>query len=176
MNTTDALRYPIGKFSVPSSITATHITEWIESIEAFPASLRTVVAGMSEAQLDTPYRPGGWTVRQVIHHVADSHMNSYIRFKWTLTEDKPTIKAYEEKDWAELPEAKHAPVEISLALIESLHKRWVMVLKQLGEAELARSFVHPESGRSLQLDWMIALYAWHGQHHLGHVKLIAEQS
>lgn len=176
MNTTDTLRYPVGKFSVPTPITAPHITEWIESIEAFPAALRTVVAGMSEAQLDTPYRPGGWTVRQVIHHVADSHMNSYIRFKWTLTEDNPTIKAYEEKDWAELPEAKHAPVEISLALIESLHTRWVMVLKQLGEAELTRSFVHPESGRSLQLDWMIALYAWHGQHHLGHVKLVAEQS
>ncbi len=173
MDTTETLRYPVGRFEAPQSITPAMIADWIQEIEQFPEQIRLAVNPLSEAQLDTPYRPGGWTVRQVVHHVADSHLNSYIRFKWTLTEDKPTIKAYNEKAWAELPEASTAPVELSLDLLDALHRRWVVMLNHLSPADLARSFVHPQTGREIRLDGLIALYAWHCRHHLAHVGLVA---
>ena len=173
MDTIEALRYPVGRFEAPQSITPAMIADWIQEIERFPEQLRLAVKPLSEAQLDTPYRPDGWTVRQVVHHVADSHLNSYIRFKWTLTEEKPTIKAYNEKAWAELPEAHTGPVALSLDLLDALHRRWVVMLKHLSPADLARSFVHPQTGREIRLDGLIALYAWHCRHHLAHIGLVA---
>ena len=131
--------------------------------------MRDAVEGLSSEQLDTPYRPGGWTVRQVVHHVPDSHMNSYVRFKLALTEDEPTIKPYEQERWAELADARNEPVETSLVLLESLHRRWVSLLKSLKAAELARTFRHPELG-VMTLDRNLALYAWHGKHHVAHIK------
>lgn len=164
------LRYPVGRLELPDTITSDHISTWISEIENAPAHYVSAVQGLTDEQLDTPYRHDGWTLRQVVHHVADSHMNSYIRFKWTLTEDKPTIKAYDETTWAELEEAKHAPVELSLQLISALHARWVVMMKNLSEADLKKEFVHPESGKSIPLDKMVGLYAWHSRHHVGHIE------
>jgi len=172
---TEKAKYPIGQFKPSEAIDAGMIERWMTEIAAFPEQLKTAVAGWTDEQLNTPYREGGWTVRQLIHHVADSHMNSYIRFKWALTEDSPTIKAYDEKAWAELPEAKSAPVAISLDLLTALHTRWVMVLKNLSESDLKRYFVHPESGEQIPLDHNIALYAWHSRHHLHHVLQLKER-
>jgi uncharacterized damage-inducible protein DinB len=176
MDPIESLRYPVGRFSPPETIHAEMIEDWIREIEQLPEQLRLAVNALSEAQLDTPYRPDGWTVRQVVHHVADSHLNSYIRFKWSLTEDQPTIKAYDEQAWAELPEARTAPVDLSLNLIEALHRRWVAMLKHLRPADLALCFIHPESGKKIPLDRMIALYAWHGRHHIGHIHLVHTQT
>ena len=133
-----------------------------------PATLSSLIAGRSDAELDTPYRPGGWTVRQVVHHVPDSHMNAYIRMKLAVTEDAPTIKAYDEARWAELPEAKSGPVDMSIALLAALHRRWVMFLRRLTDADFAKAYVHPELG-PVTLDEAVALYAWHCRHHAGHV-------
>ena len=163
------LRFPIGRFSRPDSISMNQIEEYIKTIENLPDKLIHSVFGLMDEQLDTPYRPGGWTIRQVVHHLADSHMNSYIRFKWSLTEDNPTIKAYDEKMWAEMTEASQAPVEISLKLLEALHVRWVMVLRNMSESDFQRKFVHPKSGREVSLDTNLALYAWHGEHHFAHI-------
>ena len=138
--------------------------------------MRSAVAGLNEGQLETPYRAGGWTVRQVVHHVADSHLNSYIRFRWTLTEDTPTIKAYDETRWAELPDAKTAPVEVSLKLLESLHVRWVYLLETLDDEAFKRSFVHPETGEEISLERNLALYAWHGRHHCAHITALRERN
>ena len=137
--------------------------------------MRSAVAGLNEGQLETPYRAGGWTVRQVVHHVADSHLNSYIRFRWTLTEDTPTIKAYDETRWAELPDAKTAPVEVSLKLLESLHVRWVYLLETLDDEAFGRSFIHPETGEAISLERNLALYAWHGRHHCAHITSLRER-
>lgn len=161
-------RYPIGKFEWPSG--APEIakrTQAINEIEALPTQLREAVAGMTDAELDTPYREDGWTARQVVHHVADSHMNSYIRFHLALTEDSPTIKPYDEARWAELPDGKSAPIEVSLALIEALHRRWVLLLRAMTDADFAREFRHPERG-PMRLDVTTMLYAWHGKHHVAH--------
>ena len=163
------LRYPIGKFQVLKNISPDNIKKWIDEIEALPPQIRQAIADWSDEQLDTPYRPQGWTVRQVIHHIADSHINSYVRFKWTLTEDKPTIKAYNEKLWAELPEAKTGPVDLSLYILDALHRRWVVMLRQLSASDLKRIFVHPESSATISLEVLISLYAWHGKHHLTHI-------
>jgi hypothetical protein len=141
----------------------------VARIAAAPAALRAAVAGLSDAQLDTPYRPGGWTVRQVVHHVPDSHLNAYVRIRLALTEDTPTIKPYEEARWAELPDARTLPIEVSLALLEGLHARWVGLLGGLGPADGARQFHHPEHGRLITVDELIAMYAWHGEHHVAHV-------
>jgi uncharacterized damage-inducible protein DinB len=141
----------------------------VERIAATPARLRAAVAGLDDAQLDTPYRPGGWTVRQVVHHVPDSHLNAYTRFRLALTEDTPTIKPYEEARWAELPDARSAPVEPSLMLLDALHARWVALLETLGPVEGARAVRHPEHGRLLTVDELLAMYAWHGEHHTAHV-------
>jgi uncharacterized damage-inducible protein DinB len=162
------LSYPIGKFRWEGPGTAADRARRIDEIAAAPAALRKAVAGLDDAQLDTPYRPGGWTVRQVAHHVPDSHLNAYVRFKLAVTEDAPTIKPYDEAAWAELADVKTVPVAASLALLEALHERWAAFLRSLGEAEWARTFRHPELG-VVPLGKNVALYAWHGRHHVAHV-------
>jgi len=162
------LRYPIGKFQSPASVTDAERAVLVDQIAALPAELRSAVTTLDDTQLGTPYREGGWTVRQVVHHVPDSHVNAYTRFKLALTEDVPTIKTYEEAQWAELPEARSAPIGVSLALLDALHQRWVLLLRVLAPAQFARAFRHPELG-VMTLDQQIALYAWHGRHHLAHI-------
>lgn len=162
------LRYPIGKFSPQENYTTQNLTEFIQRIADLPQKLEAATRNLNTSQLDTPYREGGWTVRQVIHHVADSHMNAYIRVKWTLTEDSPLIKAYFEKAWAETPETKADP-SLSLNLIKSLHEKWVMLLSGLGSQELKKAFTHPDTKKLITLETLMGLYAWHGDHHLGHI-------
>lgn len=171
----DDLSYPVGKFSFPESVSAQELDRFMDEIEAAPSRFRAAVAGLDDAQLDTPYRPGGWTVRQVAHHVPDSHMNSYIRYRLALTEDEPTIKPYEQGLWAELVDARSMPVEPSLVLLESLHARWVPLLRSLSDAEWKRTFRHPELGL-VRLDQNAALYAWHGRHHVAHVTRLRERN
>jgi uncharacterized damage-inducible protein DinB len=161
------LQYPIGRFSFPDSTTEEERQAWIREIARAPQELRAAVAGLSPEQLDTPYRPGGWTARQVAHHVPDSHMNAYIRLKLALTEDQPTIKPYDEARWAVLADAA-SPVEPSLELLEALHARWVRLLESMSERDYLRTFVHPESG-PWRLDQYLAQYAWHGRHHVAHI-------
>jgi len=161
-------RFPMGRFEKPASLAASEREPLIEIIEACPAQLRNAVAGLTPAQLGTPYREGGWTVRQVIHHVPDSHMNAYVRFKLALTENEPTIKPYDEAAWARLHDTAETPPEVSLALLENLHKRWVVLMRGISEAGWKRQFVHPELGKTV-LETYLALYAWHGRHHVAHV-------
>ncbi len=168
------LRYPVGRYEPPSSITSADRAEWIRILDGLPEKMREAVRGFSDAQLDTPYRPGGWTVRQVVHHVPDSHLNSYVRFRLALTEDTPVIKAYEESAWAELPDAKTAPVASSLALLAALHSRWTLLLRSLDEAQWKRTFRHPSLGEK-HLDWNLGLYAWHSRHHLAHINNLRER-
>jgi uncharacterized damage-inducible protein DinB len=170
----DDLRYPIGKFQYSGSASDANIRTWISQIAEAPARLRDAVRGFSAEKLDTPYRPEGWTVRQVVHHVPDSHMNSYVRFRLALTEDEPTIKPYHEDRWAQLNDAQSAPVELSLDLLNSLHQRWTLLLIQLGKAELARAFRHPEMGL-VTLEKNVALYAWHGRHHVAQITSLASR-
>src|SRR6185436_14720888 len=158
------LRYPIGKFEKPATLSAAERTALIRDIAEAPAKLKAAVAGLSEKQLDTPYRPGGWTVRQVVHHVPDSHMNAFIRFKLALTEDQPIIKPYDEARWAMLAD-NALPVDASLDLLEALHLRWVHLLESLSDADFQRRFLHPESG-PWRLDQYLSQYAWHGRHHI----------
>jgi uncharacterized damage-inducible protein DinB len=160
-------RYPIGKFSYSGLLTADQKKQCLDDIEQTPARLREAVRGLSDTQLDTPYRDGGWTVRQVVHHVPDSHMNAYIRFKLALTEDDPTIKPYMEDRWAELPDSRQ-PIENSLAMLDSLHRRWTILLRSLSDADWKRTFRHPELG-PMTLEKTLALYSWHGRHHVAHV-------
>jgi hypothetical protein len=164
-------RYPIGEFSFPQSTTAAQRLLWIAEIAEAPAKLRAAAEGMTPAQLDTPYREGGWTVRQVVHHVPESHMNAYIRFKLALTEDEPTVKPYDEAAWARLGDVHATPVETSLILLESLHDRWTRLLRTMDDAAFARTFRHPELG-VIRLDQNLALYAWHGKHHTGHIESV----
>jgi DinB superfamily len=166
------LQFPIGKFHRPTTpIDAATRAAYIDDIERMPAALRATVAGLSETQLDTPYRPGGWTVRQVVHHVPDSHMNAYVRFKLAVTEDTPTIKPYKEDRWAELPDAR-APIGPSLDLLDAVHRRWVLLLRGLPAEEFRKAYNHPDMG-IVALDAALALYAWHGKHHTAHVQLVA---
>ena len=167
-------RYPIGKFSYSGPLTVEQKRQFLDHIEQTPANLRAAIRGLSDRQLDTPYRDGGWTVRQVIHHVPDSHMNSYIRFKLALTEEEPTIKPYFEDRWAELPEAKQGETEISLALLDALHKRWMLVLSNLHDSDWQRTFRHPELG-PMTLEKTLALYSWHGRHHVAHITELRKQ-
>jgi hypothetical protein len=162
------LRYPIGKVQFESEMTEGRRKELIGQIEAAPQLLREAVRGLGAEQLETPYRPGGWNVRQVVHHLPDSHLNSYVRFKLALTEHQPTIKPYDEGAWAEMPEARTAPVEISLDLLDALHRRWVIMLRSMSPDEFARAFNHPELGL-VSLDRALSIYAWHGRHHVAHV-------
>jgi hypothetical protein len=168
------LRYPIGKEKVESNVTDNQRQRFIEDIAETPAKLRAAVAGLSTEQFDTPYRPGGWTVRQVVHHLPDSHLNAYIRFKLALTEDEPTIKPYDQDRWAELVDARSAPPEISVALLESLHQRWTLLLRSLKPADLVRKFRHPERG-ILNLDTYLGLYSWHGRHHVAHITSLRDR-
>jgi hypothetical protein len=168
------LAYPIGKFAWKGPGDAKSRAGQIEAIAAAPEALRAAVAGLSEAQLDTPYRPGGWTVRQVAHHVPDSHLNAYVRFKLAVTEDTPTIKPYDEAAWATLADVKAVPVATSLALLEALHARWVALLSSLDDAAWRRTFLHPELG-VVPLEKNLALYAWHGRHHVAHVTALRER-
>lgn len=161
-------RYPIGKASLKPELSDTERREAIDTIAAVPANLRAAVAGLGEEQLDTPYRDGGWTVRQLVHHVPDSHVNAYIRFKLALTEDTPTIKTYAEDRWAKLADTKTTPVEVSLTLLEAVHRRWDDLLRSLGPEDFQRPLNHPENGR-MTLDQMLGLYSWHGRHHVAHV-------
>lgn len=165
--TTDT-RYPVGKFQKPDAYSDASRAAAVGSIAALPAALRKAVGGLSEAQLDTAYRDGGWTVRQVVHHLADSHVNAYIRTRFTLTADKPTIMPYPEAVWANLPDAKAAPAETSLAILDGLHARWAALLSAQTPDAFARAFVHPEHGERT-LDWMVEMYAWHSRHHTAHV-------
>jgi uncharacterized damage-inducible protein DinB len=173
MKMTD-LRYPIGKFKMQDSLTEAERREFIDDIAAAPARLRAAVAGLSPQQIDTPYRPGGWTVRQVVHHLPDSHLNAYVRFKLALTEEEPIIKTYDQERWAELEDARTAPMEMSLALLESLHERWTLMLRSLQPRDLSRTLRHPELG-VLHLDRYLALYAWHGRHHVAHITSLRER-
>jgi uncharacterized damage-inducible protein DinB len=171
--TTD-LRYPIGKAEMARDLAPEARRELIDRIERAPERLRQAVAGLDAGQLDTPYRPGGWTVRQVAHHVPDSHLNAYLRCKWALTEDEPAIKTYDEALWAELPDSRDVPVEVSLALLDSLHQRWVGLLRAMSAADFQRTLRHPEHG-ALTLDQILGLYAWHGDHHVAHVASLRER-
>jgi len=161
-------RYPIGKPDLKPELSDAERRDAIESIAATPAALRAAVAGLTEEQLDTPYREGGWTVRQVVHHVPDSHLNAYTRFKLALTEDEPTIKPYAEDRWAELEDSRTTPIEVSLTLLETLHRRWDELLRSLGPDDFECALQHPDMGR-LTLDQMLCLYSWHGRHHVAHV-------
>ncbi len=162
------LRYPIGKFEPPVQFTPELRRLFIAQIEAVPDELRKAVAGLSEQQLDTPYRPEGWTVRQVVHHLPDSHMNSYIRFKLALTENEPVVKTYEEALWAEFNDAKHGDIAVSLSLLEALHTRWGTLLKNMKPEDFSRTFRHPVTGVAT-LERTAAFYAWHGRHHIAHI-------
>jgi hypothetical protein len=168
------LRYPIGQFQDAGPVTDEQRQRLIDQIAAAPTKLRAAVEGLSAQQLDTPYRPDGWTIRQVVHHLPDSHLNSYIRFRLALTEDEPTIKPYYENRWAELDDARHAPIDLSLALLEALHRRWVLLLRSLGPQDLARTFIHPELG-VVDLEKNLSLYAWHGRHHVAHITSLRER-
>ena len=161
-------RYPIGQFTWTGRNAPEQRASAIADIEATPRNMRNAIAGLNDSQLDTPYRDGGWTVRQVVHHVPDSHMNSYIRFKFALTENEPTIKPYDEAMWANLVDARSAPVEASLNLLEGLHHRWTILLRSLSEDDVKRRFFHPELG-VVTIDQYIALYSWHSRHHVAHI-------
>jgi uncharacterized damage-inducible protein DinB len=168
------VQYPIGKFTWKGPATFAQREHWIREIEETPARLRAAAAGLSDARLDTPYRESGWTVRQVVHHLADSHLNAYVRFRLALTEDEPTVKPYDQSRWANLEDARTAPIGPSLSLLESLHFRWVLLLKSMGADDFGRAFNHPENGR-MTLDQNLAMYAWHGRHHIGHITSVAER-
>jgi len=167
-------RYPVGRFELPKEVSPALRQAAIEELAATPAKVRAAVAGLSEAQLDTPYREGGWTVRQVVHHLVDSHMNAYIRLRFALTENQPTIKPYDENNWANLEDARSAPVEVSLKLLEPLHERWVRLLRSLKTEQYARTLLHPDHGVR-NLDWLLFLYSWHGRHHTAHISELRKQ-
>ena len=162
------LKYPIGKFQLPTNIDSASIDEAIDTLKLFPSQIFTAVSPLSPKQLDTPYRPGGWTVRQLIHHCADSHMNAFIRFKLALTEENPTIKPYEEAEWAKLPDSQ-LPIEPSLAVLKAIHLKWVTLLEAMNPSDFKKTFFHPEKQNSQALGGVTLMYAWHSLHHLAHV-------
>jgi uncharacterized damage-inducible protein DinB len=170
------LRYPIGKSEPRDKLSPAERTTAIEQIAAVPQRMRDAIRGLSDKQLDTPYRDGGWTVRQVVHHVPDSHLNAYIRVKLALTEDWPTIKPYDEAAWAALPDGVNTPVDTSLHMLDALHQRWTGLLQSLKPADFQRGIVHPEhKNRKLSIDWLVDMYAWHGRHHVGHITALRER-
>ncbi|QHI35201.1 Putative metal-dependent hydrolase YfiT [Kordia antarctica] len=166
----EKLKYPIGKLQIPAIIAAEQISDWIAILENFPKRLESLVVNLTSAQLNTSYRPKGWTIRQVIHHIADSHHNSYTRFKWTLTEDKPIIKVYYEDRWAELFDSKMAPIILSLDSIKALHAKWTYFLKGLNTSDLEQVFIHPDGNEKVSLKENIGIYAWHCNHHYAHIE------
>ena len=167
------LRYPIGRFMPPDTISDDMVSGWIEALAIYPDRLSNLVRSLTEQQLDTPYREGGWTVRQVVHHVSDSHHNSYLRFKWALTEDNPLIKVYDEKGWASLEDSLHGPIEMSLEHLRAVHQKLVYLLSRLERAELKRGFRHPESGLTT-LEENVGRYVWHGNHHFAHIERLLQ--
>ena len=171
----DALRYPVGRFDAAAEVPHAQRAALIDSIAATPGRLRAAVDGLNDAQLDTPYRDGGWTVRQVVHHVPDSHLNAYTRFRLALTEDQPTIRPYDEASWARLPDASSAPVAISLNLLEALHTRWDILLRSLSEGDFGRPLLHPEMG-AMTIGTLLRMYEWHGRHHVAHITGLRQRS
>jgi hypothetical protein len=167
------LRYPVGEFTMPASVTAAMRVEAIAAITALPTKIRDAVRGLSNAQLDTPYRPGGWTVRQVVHHVGDSHINAFVRLKLALTEDNPTVKPYDEKAFANLPD-QQLPIDVSLLLLDGLHARWAAVLNTLTPEQFARPLYHPEIG-AITVDYVVQTYGWHSRHHVAHITRLRER-
>lgn len=170
------LRYPVGKFTPPTSMSESQRTALIDDVARAPAALRAAVAGLTPAQLDTPYRPGGWTVRQVVHHVPDSHINAYVRFKQALSERTPTIKPYDQDVWVTLPDTPATPVDVSLALLDALHARWVTLLRAMRPLDFERGYDHPEYERFVPLSEALASYAWHGRHHVAHITSLRERN
>ncbi|MEJ1223489.1 putative metal-dependent hydrolase [Sediminicola sp. 1XM1-17] len=166
----EQLRYPIGQMALPEKITREQIDEWISVLEHLPIRLERLVVNLTEEQLEKPYRPDGWTVRQVVHHIADSHHHSYTRFKWALTEDRPLIKAYEEKDWSMLFDAQIGPIALSLDYIKALHGKLVYMLKGLSDLDLERVYLHPDGNVPVTVAQNIGKYAWHGSHHIAHIE------
>ncbi|MGA9075061.1 MAG: putative metal-dependent hydrolase [Candidatus Sulfotelmatobacter sp.] len=169
------LRYPIGKFTYEGPPTEEQRQSYLADIEQTPSKMRAAVKGLSDQQLDTPYRPDGWTVRQVAHHVPDSHLNAYVRFKLALTEEEPTIKPYAEDRWAQLADTQATPVEVSLTLLDSLHTRWIRLLRSLKPEDWKRTFRHPELGL-MPLEKNLALYSWHGRHHVAHITTLRQRN
>jgi len=165
----EKLRYPIGRYHAPENIDFAQMADWILEIETYPTRLREATESLTDEQLDTTYRPEGWTLRQVVHHVADSHINAYTRFKLAMTEKRPIIKPYLEDRWAELPEAKNAPIEVSLNILDGIHARWATALRGLSKQDRKRTLIHPEADKDFVIDSMIGMYVWHGNHHLGHI-------
>lgn len=175
MESIDHLRYPIGLFQAPTIISRSYREDWMGQIESLPQRLTRLVASFSDEDWAECYRPSSWNARQVVHHLPDSHLNAYIRFKWTLTEEQPIIKPYFEERWAELPDYHEEDPEVSLLMLQVLHKRWLGVLNRISESGWKKAFVHPEHEKPLKLDYMLGLYAWHGEHHLAHLQLIASK-
>jgi hypothetical protein len=173
--TINDLRFPIGRYHPPNVMSEEWRTRSIAELDRLPQELQHVVEDLDDRQLDTPYRPDGWTIRQVVHHLPDSHLNSYVRFRLALTEDSPVIKPYEEAAWAELPDAMTAPIQPSLQLLSGLHARYVLLLQSLRDNDFARTFRHPELGEK-RLDWTLGLYAWHGQHHVAHIRSVRQRN
>jgi hypothetical protein len=171
----EQLKYPIGQFDCPNTISPLHIESWISILEHFPKRLQNLVKDLNDEQLNTVYRPDGWTIRQVIHHVSDSHHHSYTRFKWALTEDKPVIKAYFEDRWAELIDTKSAPIKMSIEHLKAIHYKLVYLLKGLSEEDLNKCFVHPETLSEVKLSYNIGNYAWHSNHHYAHIENLMKQ-
>lgn len=171
----NSLRYPIGTFQKPDIITHSQIGKWIDELAEFPSRLRNAVADLTDEQLDTPYREGGWTVRQVVHHVADSHMNAYIRIKLALTENNPEIRPYDEKGWANLPDSQKQAPAMSIELLEILHIRLVAIVRELTESQLNRSFWHPQNKTASTIVETLGMYAWHGHHHLAHIEKLKKK-
>lgn len=170
----EVLKYPTGKYEAPSEITEDIFEKWIDTLESLPEKLKKLVGNLSYDELELQYRPDSWTIKQVVHHLADSHMNSFIRFKWILTEDKPTIKTYNEVEWAETADATNEEIMQSTEILEGLHNRLVMLLKSLRPDQRKRTFIHPEYSKEISLEWMVGLYAWHARHHLAHIKQAIE--
>ncbi len=167
-------RYPVGTFEMPAQVTASRRQQAIDELAATPAKLRAAAKGLSESQLDTPYREGGWTVRQVVHHVPDSHLNAYVRLKLALTEEKPTIKPYDQEAWANLADSKSTPIEVSLTLLSTVHDRWDRLWRSMKPEQFSRALVHPEHGER-SVDWLLFLYEWHGRHHTAHITELRKQ-
>ncbi len=163
------LSYPIGKLRYPDEISEEYLQANIEAIRSTPERMAAAVSGLNDEQMDTPYRPGGWTVRQLVHHLPDSHMHSYLRFHWAITEDSPMIKPYDEKAWATMDYHQSVPVEVSLSLLKAIHDRWMILIDNLTEADMACSYRHPEDGQIYSVKKAILVYGWHGDHHIAHI-------
>jgi len=171
---TDELKYPVGKY-ITQPFSGKIFGEWLTDVKYLPQHLENAILNLDETQLDTPYRDGGWTLKQVVHHVADSHMNAYIRFKLGLTEDNPVIKPYDEAAWAEMVDTKNLPLNISLTLLHALHSRWYEILENLTEADLNRTLFHPEHKKQMTLWYLLGMYAWHSRHHTAHITSLRER-